>query len=104
MATASRKKLRMFVPNLSKASSAASSAFSMSLRRFEASLRKRERMPSESRWASLSDRGASLVVASESLGSDSLTSLEGCLMEMERLRLMMSLRPLEAWELAAVYS
>jgi hypothetical protein len=48
MVTASFKKFDILVPNLSSASSAASSAFSMSFRRFAASARKRERMPSAS--------------------------------------------------------
>jgi len=48
MVTASRRKLRMLLPNLRSASSAASSAFSTSLRRFAASERKRDSMPSAS--------------------------------------------------------
>lgn len=60
MVTASFKKLRMFVPNLRSASSAASSAFSMSLRRFAASDRKRESMLSASLTISAgSDSGRS---------------------------------------------
>jgi hypothetical protein len=42
METASARKLRILVPNLRRASSAASSAFSMSLSRFAASDRKRD--------------------------------------------------------------
>ena len=48
MLTASRKKFRIFVPNFNSASSAASSAFSMSFNRFEASIRNLARTPSDS--------------------------------------------------------
>jgi len=48
MLTASRRKFRIFVPNFNRASSAASSAFSMSFNRFEASIRNLARTPSDS--------------------------------------------------------
>jgi hypothetical protein len=60
METASARKLRMLVPNLRSASSAASSAFSISLNRFAASERKRRRtLPASLTMSAGSESGRS---------------------------------------------
>jgi len=85
--TASRRKLRMLLPNLRSASSAASSARSISFRRFAASLRKRESMPSASltmsagrysgRSGCAGELGSSGIGASFSIGTDDEASVVG---------------------------
>ena len=69
----------MLMPNLRSASSAASSAFSMSLSRFAASERNREMSPSDSRKASLLVR--SLSVASGEVVSAVVSSAAGGIVE-----------------------
>ena len=124
--TASRKKLRTLVPNLSRASSAASSAFSMSLSRRVASVLKRDSMCSASRTISAGrdsgrsgDSTFSLVVlvlvlvdsvdgwASEAVGELEVgADLPGSdwLSESARVRFTMEVKPLAACSLAWLYS
>lgn len=92
--TASRRKLLMLEPNLRRASSAASSAFSMSFRRLEASDLNRDSMPSasltmsagresgRSGWAS----GSSFDLSVASLAVESGFEAEASLGWTERFR------------------
>ena len=106
--TASRRKLRIFLPNFRSASSAASSAFSISFSRFAASVRNREMRPSDSRSASLSVRSLLVVVPVESAPDGSVLPeavaaplvVEAWLVDIDRVRLTMvdlrSVKPLSA--------
>ena len=102
----------MFLPNFRRASSAASSAFSISFSRLAASVRNLEIIPSDSRRASLSVR--SLIAASAESASEASLLAEAAaaplagtasLVEMDRVRLTMvvlrSVNPLRASPLTA---
>jgi hypothetical protein len=90
--TASRRKFRMLVPNLRRASSAASSAFCISFRRLAASAFRRSMTDSDSWRVGSVDVEAGWV--SEGVASPSLVVVElskvvrvGLVMEMPRVRL-----------------
>jgi len=117
--TASLRKFVILVPNLRRASSAASSAFSISLSRFAASARNRATMPVASLTIScgrLSGRsGCAGSVELEASAGVSLSPLSapsgvdvgsGFVWEREipRVRVRRSLIPFEAVLLATVYS
>lgn len=119
MVTASRRNADMFVPNFSRASSAASSAFCTSFRRFAASIRKRETMEEASLTISAeSDSGRSGCAVEEEVGVELEGSLVGAgpwdeevefpassrVSDRERVRETRSARPFDAVLEAAEYS
>jgi len=88
---ASERKSRRFEPNLRRASSAASSAFCKSFRRFAASPRSRERTVSDS-WIACSEDMSLVVVGVVSEASPASAVVAGCaevFRESDRVRLMM---------------
>lgn len=88
----SRRKSRMLVPNLRRASSAASSAFWMSLRRWAAATLRRERTVSDSLRAS---SVVSSRVVPEAPASVAVFSGVAVARDKERVRLIMVSRRLE---------
>ena len=112
MVTASRRKFRILVPNLTRASSAASSAFSTSLKRLVASARNRDMRPSDSLRASLSVRslsGSCVAVATSRLSAavvGGVSKASGFDNDLARLTIedLKSVNPFNASSLAAVAS